>query len=99
VLRWRTEREHGGDALYDLVSDRAVTLCHPDEILGRVADLMVAADLGRIPVVERDGDRVVGLVARKDLLRLRSVVTAAERDRAAYFGRSPAIASANATPG
>jgi CIC family chloride channel protein len=87
VLRWRTEGEHQAATLDDVVSDTSALSAYPDEVLGRVADLMVSADLGRVPIVDRDKHRVVGLIARKDLLRIRSVVNAQERDRSAYFMR------------
>ena len=87
VLRWRTEGEHQAATLDDLVSDTSAVSAYPDEVLGRVADLMVSADLGRIPIVDRDKHRVIGLIARKDLLRIRSVVNEQERDRNAYFMR------------
>jgi chloride channel protein, CIC family len=87
VLRWRTEGEHQAATLDDVVSDTSVVSAHPDEVLGRVADLMVSSDLGRIPIVDRDKHQVVGLIARKDLLRIRSVVNEQERDRSAYFMR------------
>jgi H+/Cl- antiporter ClcA len=85
VLRWRTEGEHQAATLDDLVSDTSAVSAYPDEVLGRVADLMVSADLGRIPIVDRDKHLVIGLIARKDLLRIRSVVNEQERDRNAYF--------------
>ncbi|GGF30897.1 chloride channel protein [Aliidongia dinghuensis] len=87
ALRWRTERPHGRETLYDALSDRSLAVGHADEVLGRLADRMVAADIGRIPIVEPATRRVVGLVARKDLLHIRAGVTAAENDRAAFFGR------------
>ena len=87
VLRWRTEGAHQAMTLDDLVSDTSAVSAYPDEVLGRVADLMVSSDLGRIPIVDRDKHRVIGLIARKDLLRIRSVVNAQERDRNAYFMR------------
>jgi len=87
VLRWRTEGAHQATTLDDLVSDTSTVSAYPDEVLGRVADLMVSSDLGRIPIVDREHHRVVGLIARKDLLRIRSVVNAQERDRSAYFMR------------
>lgn len=88
VLRWRTEGRHNGSTLDDLISDESVVVGHPDEVLGRVADVMVAAELGRIPIVDRATHCVVGLVARKDLLRIRSVVGAEERDRNVFFTRA-----------
>jgi CIC family chloride channel protein len=87
VLRWRTEGAHQATTLDDLVSDSSAVSAYPDEVLGRVADLMVSFDLGRIPIVDRDQHRVVGLIARKDLLRIRSVVNSQERERSAYFMR------------
>ncbi len=70
-----------------MISDAAVTVGHPDEVLGRIADLMVANGVGRVPIVERGSRRVVGLVARKDLLHIRSIANGAERDRKAYLAR------------
>jgi hypothetical protein len=52
---------------------------------------MVAGNQGRVPIVERATRRIIGLVARKDLLHIRSSVTAAENDRVAFFGRSASI--------
>jgi chloride channel protein, CIC family len=91
VLRWRTEGDHQAATLDDVVSDTSAVVAHPDDVLGRVADLMVASDIGRLPVVDRANHRVVGLVARKDLLRIRAVVNAQEEDRNAYFLREKAL--------
>jgi CBS domain-containing protein len=44
-----------------------VTTAHPDETLSEVADRMITLDRRHLPVVE--GDRVVGVVSRIDLLR------------------------------
>jgi len=88
VLRWRTEREHEPQTLRAAVSGKALIVGYPDEIVGRLADAMVASDQGRVPVVERGTHRIVGLVARKDLLHIRSTVAAAETERVAFFGRT-----------
>jgi CBS domain-containing protein len=47
---------------------------------------MVLADLGRVPIVDRETQRLVGLVARKDLLRIRATAMSTEANRAAYLG-------------
>jgi CBS domain-containing protein len=86
VLRWRMETPCEAATLYDLACDTSPTVGYPDEVLGRLADLMVTTDLGRIPIVERGGLRLVGLVARKDLLQIRAMTKAAEQDRASFFG-------------
>lgn len=88
ALRWQQERVQLDQPLADLVSDASIPLAHPDDTVGYVADLMLAADVGRIPIVDPDGARLVGLVARKDLLRLRHSLRASETERQPYFGRA-----------
>jgi chloride channel protein, CIC family len=48
MLRWRTRKDGETETLLDAVSDRALTVGYPDEILGRLADTMVANGLGRV---------------------------------------------------
>jgi predicted transcriptional regulator len=86
VLRWRAENPHGEESLFDRVSDRSLTVGHPDEPVSHLADRMVFADLGRVPIVERGTRRLVGLVARKDLLRIRATAKSTEAKRVAYLG-------------
>jgi CBS domain-containing protein len=50
---------------------------------------MVSNDLGRMPVVERDTRRLVGLIARKDLLRVRRATTDQENTRESFYMRAP----------
>ncbi len=88
VLRWQQESAQLDQPLADLVSDASLPLAHPDDTVGYVADLMLATDAGRIPIVDPDSSQLVGLVARKDLLRLRHSLRASETDRQPYFGRS-----------
>lgn len=85
VLGWRGGCPDADATLFDCVSDRAVTVGYPDEPLGQLVDRMIAADVGRVPVVERDTSRLAGLVARKDLLHTRSVFKKAESERLSYF--------------
>ncbi|MEK1872899.1 MAG: chloride channel protein [Rhizobium altiplani] len=88
ALRWQQERVERSQPLADLVSDSSVPLAHPDDTVGYVADLMLATDAGRIPIVDPDNGQLVGLVARKDLLRLRHSLRASETERRPYFGRA-----------
>ena len=85
VLRWRSENPHGDETLFDRVSDRSLTVGYPDEPVSHLADRMVTADVGRVPIVEHHTMRLVGLVSRKDLLRIRRTSRAAEDTRIAYF--------------
>ncbi|MDP3768137.1 MAG: CBS domain-containing protein [Dehalococcoidia bacterium] len=77
LARMLEEEHHLFDSMHDLrkaaatrVSDVASAPVHsadPDMALGKVAALMEAFDLGRLPVVE-DG-RLAGLVRRQDIVR------------------------------
>ncbi|HWE45118.1 MAG TPA: chloride channel protein [Caulobacteraceae bacterium] len=92
VLRWRREGGHSDATLFDVGSDSDLVVGHPDDLVGTLADLMVAADLGRAPVVEDGTDRVVGLVARKDLLKIRSRTLAPETVRSKGKRRRKTVA-------
>ncbi|MCK1396974.1 hypothetical protein IVB45_25415 [Bradyrhizobium sp. 4] len=57
-----------------------------------VADRMVLADAGRVPIVEHATGHLV-LVARKDLLRICATARSVKTRRSAFFGpgrRKPA---------
>ena len=56
--------------------------------MGRVADRMVAHDLGRVPVVEQATGRLIGLIARKDLVQMRRMTGSLEQERQAFYLRS-----------
>lgn len=86
ALRWQSEPELMDQSLYDVISDTSIPVAHLEDTVGRVADIMIQADTGRVPVVEVQSGRLVGLIARKDLLRLRSATNRAELERGAYLG-------------
>jgi H+/Cl- antiporter ClcA len=99
ALRWRSgDEDLQKQTLGELLRENPVAIAYPDQILGEVANMMVAEDHGRIPVVLRDNRTVVGLLARKDLLRTRGYVAAAERDRTRYFGPNPGDADGKQAP-
>jgi len=85
ALRWQAQERHPEQTLNDVVSDASLPVAHPDDMVGRITDLMIAADVGRVPIV--DGGTLVGLIARKDLLRLRESSRSLDRERQAYFRR------------
>jgi CBS domain-containing protein len=68
-----------------MLSDASQPVAYPDTPIGDVADLMVDTGVGRIPIVERETQRVVGILSRHDLLKARSVRRKVEqvRERAA----------------
>ncbi len=86
ALRWQQQEELSGQMLGDVVSDTSLPLAHPDDKVGYVVDLMLATDTGRIPIVDPASGQLRGLVARKDLLRLRRAHSVSETDRQPYFG-------------
>ncbi|MDR3529572.1 MAG: chloride channel protein [Rhodopila sp.] len=79
ALEWMREPPEG--TLGDTVGDPNLVIAYPDEPVGDVADRMVSAETGRVPVISRDERRLVGLLARKDLLRVRQRVAAEEQQR------------------
>ncbi|MEF0940606.1 chloride channel protein [Rhizobium sp. BR 362] len=86
ALRWQSQPDFAGQTLYDLISDTSIPVAHPEDTVGRVADIMIQADTGRVPVVDERTGVLVGLIARKDLLRLRSAANRSEFERGAYLG-------------
>ena len=89
ALRWSENEGSDGQTLDDLVSDASLPVAHPDDTVAMVTDLMIDRDVGRVPVVARDSGRLVGLIARKDLLRLRSMRAIEEEERRAYLRPRP----------
>jgi CBS domain-containing protein len=46
-----------------------------------VADIMVETGIGRIPIIDEENGKVVGILSRHDLLKVRSARKRAELDR------------------
>ncbi len=87
VLEWIRKPPEG--TLGDTVGDPNLVVAYPDEPVGDVADRMVSAEAGRVPIVSRDGRHLVGLLARKDLLRVRQRVADEEQLREAFWRLRP----------
>jgi CBS domain-containing protein len=90
ALRWRSEGTHDAATLYDVVSDGEAVAASPHDPLARVVELMVRHEVGRVPVIEGESRRLVGLVARKDLLQIPRMLIAQERDRSSGLARAKA---------
>lgn len=69
------------------VASPASTPAHPDDVTAHVIELMVANDVGRVPVVDPQSGRLVGLVTRKDLLQVRAGALQLETERGASLRR------------
>jgi len=85
VMGWQGDAEFATQSLADMISDGSLPVGHPEDTVGYIADVMVAAQTGRVPIVDRETRRLVGLIARKDLLRLRSADRASETERRPYL--------------
>jgi H+/Cl- antiporter ClcA/CBS domain-containing protein len=96
VLRWTMEGWPAGQTLGDILADQEAITGYDDELVGQLADRMAAADIGRVPILRRDSGRVVGLVARRDLLRVRASRIRQENEREVLIrlrpGRAPQAA-------
>jgi len=86
ALQWQQEAVLFDQRLDDMVSDASIPAAHPDDTAGYVADLMLSTDAGRIPIVDPQTAKLDGLIARKDLLRLRRTLRAAETERKPFLG-------------
>jgi CIC family chloride channel protein len=65
-----------------LVSDPALPFAYKDAPIGEVADQMVETGIGRIPILDHETNKVVGILTRHDLLKARSAKMRSELERA-----------------
>ena len=84
ALLWKVEGGHDGERLGERVSDASLATIYPDDVVAHAVDVMLATGGGRLPVVDAQTGSLVGLLTRKDLLRVRAAVTRSESERAAF---------------
>ncbi|MGH8217533.1 MAG: chloride channel protein [Steroidobacteraceae bacterium] len=94
ALAWMMDGHRTG-TLAEQLAGRNLVLGYEDEIVGVIADRMAETQIGRLPILRREDSTLAGLVARRDILRVRATVNSEERDREALihlraFGRSRA---------
>jgi CBS domain-containing protein len=85
VLRWLREGWSTDQSLGEAVARDDPLVGYPDDLAGEVADRMAETDTSRVPILRRSDNVVIGLVARRDLLRVRSTAVRHERDREALI--------------
>lgn len=85
ALRWVVEGGHEGEPVARHLSARLPAVVHPGDVVTHAVDVMLAADQGRLPVTDPSTGVLVGLISRKDLLRVRAGVARSEGERRAYF--------------
>jgi len=81
VLRWSRDGWKKNATLGDIPASDDMVVGYADELVGHLADRMAARDVGRVPIIDRTTRHVVGLVARRDLLRVRARLVSEEGDR------------------
>jgi H+/Cl- antiporter ClcA len=81
VLRWTVDGWPAGECLRDVMSEEELVTGYEDELVGAIADRMAVAGIGRVPIVKRGDGTLTGLVARRDLLRVRANVMREETER------------------
>ncbi|MDX8459545.1 chloride channel protein [Mesorhizobium humile] len=85
ILRWRRAGKHRKATLGELLAGSKITLAYPDEYLEALSDKLLTANVSHLPVVSREGERLVGYIGWKDMMRVRSKKQAEERDRTALL--------------
>ena len=95
VLHWVRDGWGKQQTLGEAVAKGACTVGYEDDLAGELADRMAETDTGRVPILRRSDEKVVGLVARRDLLRVRARAVGHERDREALIrlGRRTDVAN------
>jgi CIC family chloride channel protein len=71
--------------LAEALSGRDMPTAHPEEPVSALVARMVATDAGRVPVIRPEDGKLVGLVARSDLLRVRARQLAEESERRSFL--------------
>jgi len=88
ALRWQIDQSLAKTLLSDAISDSAQPVAYPDTPSGVVADLIIETGIGRIPIIDRETRRVLGILSRQDLLKARSANRLAETGRNRFVGRT-----------
>jgi len=88
ALRWQQEGGLRLEAqLADVLSDASTLVAYPETPCGEVADMMVNSGTGRVPIVDPQSRKVVGLLSRQDLLKVRSAQQSGEIARSTQTSR------------
>ncbi len=86
ALEWQVGRATDG-RLADALSDASIGYAFPETPCGEVADMMVESGVGRVPIVDHETRKVVGILSRQDLLKVRSKQRSGEQ----ITGRSDSV--------
>lgn len=87
ILLWTTEEDEAsaGETLAERLSDASLPVVHPGDVVSHALDVMLTEGSGRLLVTETEGGALVGILTRRDLLRIRAEALRAEGERQAYL--------------
>ncbi len=85
VLGWRRAGRHRRTTLRDLMAGQRLVTAFPDEYLEGIVDRMMATNVAQIPVVAREGGRLVGYLGWRDILRIRGKQQDEESRRVVFY--------------
>ncbi len=85
TLRWMLGETAPERTLAEQLAGQELMIGYADELVGHLADRMSATDTGRVPILARGTGALVGLVARRDLLRVRATMRRHEQEREALI--------------
>ena len=88
ALRWQIDQSLAMTLLSDAISDSTQPVAYPHTPSGVVADLIIETGIGRIPIVDRETRKVLGILSRQDLLKARSTNRLAETGRNRFVFRT-----------
>ncbi|GFN26089.1 chloride channel protein [Achromobacter denitrificans] len=89
TLAWALDEDRHDQTLAAALRGRELVYGHPEELASQIADRMALSGVGRVPILDRESGRLVGIVGRKDLFRSRALRLREESRRTAYFRRAP----------
>ena len=81
ALQWMMSDGLRGNLVVEQLSGQELIVGYEDELVGQLADRMAESGRGRVPILRRSDGVLVGLAARRDLLRVRATVVQHERER------------------
>jgi H+/Cl- antiporter ClcA len=84
VMRWIHDDFADDATLGDMVNE-APLVAYPSDLAGEIADRMAIDEVVCVPILDEETQKVVGLVALRDLLRVRALAIRHERERRRLF--------------
>ncbi len=85
ALNWAEDPDVQKQMVGEVLDAAGLLKGYDDEIVAALADRMIAHDVARVPILSRATGKLVGLVARRDLLKVRARLLQQEASRSQGF--------------